>query len=481
MRIAVCLLFFFYSFQVMAQSKQFVEFIGWSDKKIELQTISNRTKQSSCTFVMSSDSIRAFVFTGQQLRLMKQFGLPRKAHERLLGGFMRDSSVYMFTEQAERGVMHCTAFNVVTEQKKETFIRLDLARGRMVTFISAGSHFIYVTANYRTKELSFFNFTNEQPGNGLRYQFSDAFWRELLSGFGGRGNIQLDVLDQEGDPDLEVLARSNKLYITNDTLLLVMNNHIDSTYITCIDLKQFKAESWLVEHTPGRQAGKGGAYSDNSFLFRNKLYYARATNDSLLVQVADPYTGEIHKTFFTERRDDITYKNTPFREERTVDEKRKDPRDVNKTSSFLRRMVDGNAVIMARPFGNDQIEVMVGSYEKTTTASSVGGYPGFNNMPYGGYGYSPMMMRSPYYNNSYNPGRYIRSTWTNSTNFKMLLNSANFEHVEGEPGSSVNERIDRYTSKMKIDPESESLFVTYGQHYYAYYDKGGYKLVVLKF
>ena len=104
MRIAVCLLFFFYSFQVMAQSKQFVEFIGWSDKKIELQTISNRTRQSSCTFVMSSDSIRAFVFTGQQLQLMRQFGLPRKAHERLLGGFMRDSSVYIFTEQAERGV-----------------------------------------------------------------------------------------------------------------------------------------------------------------------------------------------------------------------------------------------------------------------------------------------------------------------------------------------------------------------------------------
>ncbi|MCS3797100.1 hypothetical protein [Niastella sp. OAS944] len=469
------------SIQLMAQSKQFVEFIGWTEKKIELQTISNRTKQSSCTFVVSSDSIRAFVFTGQQLRLMKQFGLARKGREKLLGGFMRDSSVYMFTEQVEKGVMHCIAFNVVTEEKKETFIRLDLARERLVNYISAGNHFIYVTANYRTKELSFYNFTNEKPGAGLRYQFSDSFWRELLSGFGGRGKIQLDVLDQEGDVDLEALARSNKLYITNDTLLLVMNNHIDSTYITCIDLQQFKAESWLIEHKPGRQPANRSAYSDNSFLFRNKLYYVCATNDSLLVQVADVYTGEILKTFSTERRDDITYKNTPFMEERTVDERRKDPKDLSKTSSFLRRMVDGNAMIMAKPFGNDQIEVMVGSYEKTIANTSVGGYPGFNSMPYGGYGYGPTMMRSPYYNNSYNPGRYIRSTWTNSTHFKMLLNGANFAHVPGEPGSSVNERIDRYTSKMKIDPDSESLFVTYGQHYYAYYDKGAYKLVVLKF
>ena len=67
MRIAIFTLFFFFTIQVMAQSRHFVETIGWTDKRIELQTISNRTRQSSCTFVAGRDSIRAFVFTGQQL------------------------------------------------------------------------------------------------------------------------------------------------------------------------------------------------------------------------------------------------------------------------------------------------------------------------------------------------------------------------------------------------------------------------------
>src|SRR5688572_9566158 len=115
MRIAVFLLFFCYSLQVMAQSKQCVEVVGWTEKKIELQTIANRTRQSNCTFVVSSDSIKAFVFIGQQLTLMRQFSLPRKRAEKLLGGFMRDSSVYMFTEHTDKGVLHCTALNVVTE------------------------------------------------------------------------------------------------------------------------------------------------------------------------------------------------------------------------------------------------------------------------------------------------------------------------------------------------------------------------------
>jgi hypothetical protein len=478
MRPLILFLFFCFTLQVKAQSKQFVETIGWTEKKIELTTITNRTKQSSCTFVVSSDSIRAFVFTGQQLKLMKQFSLLRKGHERVLGGFMRDSSVYMYTEYAQ-GILHCVVMNVVTDEKKETYSKFD-GRERRIACISAGNHFVYVTANYRTKELSMFNFTNEQPATGMRYQFSDLFWRDLRAG-AWAGSIQLAVMDREGEPDLDALVKNNKLYVKNDTMLLVMNNHIDSTFIISFDLKQLNAETWLIEHNPGKRAPKNVDYSDNSFLYLNKLYYVRATTDSLLVQVADVFTGEINKTFTTERRDDITWKNTPFMEERVIDNKRKGPRDLSKTSSLLRRMVEGNAVIMARPFGNDHVEVEVGSYEKTITATSVGGYSGFNSTPYGPYGayggYPSTVVRSPYYN----PGRYIRSTWTNSVHFTMLLNGAGFSHMEGVPGGSVNERIDRFTAKMKIDPESESLFTTYGQSYYAWYDKAGYKLVVLKF
>jgi hypothetical protein len=476
MRPLILFLFLGYSLQVKAQSKQFVETIGWTEKKIELNTITNRTKQSSCTFVVGADSIRAFVFTGQQLKLMKQFSLPRSANERVLGGFMRDSSVYMFTEFAGRGVLHCTAMNVVTDSIKVSFIRLDMSRERAVSYISAGNHFVYITANARTRELSLYNFTNDQPG-GIRFQFPDGLWRDLRSGFWARA-FQLEPVNQEGNIELDELVKNNKLYISNDTVLLVMNNHIDSTHVISFDLKQIQVENWLIEHNPGNRLLKPVPYSDNSFLFRNKLYYVRATGDSLLVQVADLFSGRIIKTFSTERRDEIAWKNTPFMEERIVDNKRKEPKDLSKTSSLLRRMVEGSAVIMARPFGNDQVEVVVGSYEKTTTTTNVGGYPAINNMPYGGYGgYGTPMMRTPYYN----PGRYIRSTWTNTVYFKTLLNASNFSHVEGEPGSTANERIDRYTAKMKIDPESESLFTTYGQSYYAYYDKAGYKLVVLKF
>ncbi|HEX6428996.1 MAG TPA: hypothetical protein VF008_14970, partial [Niastella sp.] len=61
MRVIIFFLFSFLSIQVVAQNKQFAEDIGWYGKKLELHTILNRTRQSSCIFLLSSEHIRAFV------------------------------------------------------------------------------------------------------------------------------------------------------------------------------------------------------------------------------------------------------------------------------------------------------------------------------------------------------------------------------------------------------------------------------------
>ena len=469
MRVVIFLLFSFWCIQVVAQNKQFVEFLGWSGKRIELHTISNRTRQSSCTFVVSSDSVRAFVFTGP-LKLMRQFSLPLTSDEKLLGGFMRDSSVYMFTQQAGKDELHCSALNVVTEKVKENVIPFDPGKEKKVTYISAGNHFLYVTANYKANELILYNFSSEQRGTALRYSFSEALWIDLTAAGLFNRTVKLEKIDQEGDIDLEALIKNNKLYVNNESVLLVMNNHIDSTHVISFDLKQQKVSSWVIDHNPGKPASKHVSYSDNSFLFRNKLFYVRATNDSLLIQIVDPYNGAIERSFSTESDQEISYKNTPILQEGGADGIN-DLRDLGKTRQLLRKMISGNAVITAQPYGNNQVEVVVGTYRKTTvtmpTTNTV-----TTGQPYpGSYGTT---MRNQ-------PGGFTRHTLTKSVHFKMLLYAGDFSHMAGEPGTSINERIERYTANLNVPPESENIFVTNGQYYYAYYDQEERKLVVLKF
>ena len=471
-----------WSMQLMAQNKQFVENIGWYGKKLELHTILNRTKQSSCTFLLSSDSIRALVFTGP-LKLMREFSVPRKPDTKLLGGFMRDSSVYMFTEETGKDELQCTALNVITQKVSETVIPFDPENEKTITHISAGNHFLYVTASNKKNELIVYDFSREQAGKPLRYQFSDEQWKELTTpGFLTR-KVKITKIEQDGDLNLDNLAKKNKLYLSNETVLLVMNNHIDSTRIISFDLKQQKVSSWVIDHNPGKPALKNVSYSDNSFLYRNKLYYVRATNDSLLVQIADPYSGAINKSFSTANDQEIAWKNTPILEEGSTASQRGNNEEQNKqllrnrekTQQLLRKMIRDTAVIMAKAYGNDQIEVVVGSYARK---SMILRSPGYNNNGFTGRPASPgtSYLGPPSYTN----GGFDRETWTRSTHFKMLLNT-DYSQIPGEPASSVYEKIERYTASLHVPSDLENIFVINELYYYAYYDKEERRLVVIKF
>ena len=78
-------------------------------------------------------------------------------------------------------------------------------------------------------------------------------------------------------------------------------------------------------------------------------------------------------------------------------------------------------------------------------------------------------------------GGFYRNNWVKSARFKTLLNASTFEHIDGTPGNSINEKIEYYTGGIKIPPEAENLFMTNSRYYHAYYDKTLRKLVILKF
>ncbi|OQP60669.1 hypothetical protein A3860_32220 [Niastella vici] len=466
MRVMIFILLSFLSLQVLAQHKQFELPVGWQGNRIELQTISDKNKQHSCLLIVNSDSLRGFL-CNNQLRIVREFSLPVKPGEKLLGGMLRDSSVYVFLQQKDKDELHSWAFNVMTKRITERVFPFDIKKEKAVTYISGGNHFLYITADNRTTELTVYDFTSERDFTSVRHNFSEKQWNDLITGGIFNHTVKLEKIDQEGDCDLDAVVKPNKIYIRNDTLLLLMNNHIDSTHVCCFDLKQHVVSSWVIDHNPGQPSAKKVSYSDNSFLFRNKLYYVRATTDSLLIQVVDLYTRAIDKSFSTGGDEPIPFKNTPIFQEGSRSSK-SELRDVGKRQ-LLRKMVNGAAVITAKPYDNNQIEVVVGSYAKV----------------YGGNkDNNPAYMASPNYVGGpmLFPVRNVsRESWSKSVHFKMLLNAGNYSHMEGDIGSSINERIERYTGNLKIPAESESLFMNNGTYYYAYYDLEVRKLVVIKF
>ncbi|WP_133054608.1 hypothetical protein [Niastella populi] len=462
MRFLIFALFFHCSIMVPAQQRHFEVPMGWRGKKMELHTISNKNKTQSCTFAVNSDSIRAFVFN-RRVRLIRQFGLVRNSSEKILGGFIKDSMVYLFTKPA-KDELHSYVLEIATGKIRDHYIAFDLKKEKAVENISAGDRFLYFTSNKNTSEFSIYNFTGEQQWDTLRYTFPPDRWEDLVTYQGFSPVASVKKVDLEGEASINTAVKGNKLYPRNDTLFLVMNNHRDSTHVYSFDLENKKVNTWLIKHHE-HVVPPTIAYSDNSFLLRNKLFYVIVTPDSLCIQVVDLYTGAINRSFVANREDEISFKNTPIMQEggQYVSGTK---RELGKTKQLLRKMVNADAVITATMNNSGQVELIVGSYAKL---SAGGGDMVFAS----GSAMTPMVVVPT--------GGVTRSTWLKSARFKTLLNASTFEHIEGEMNNSINEKIEYWTADIKIPAEAENLFMTNGNYYYAYYSKGERKLIILKF
>jgi hypothetical protein len=436
--------------------------IGWRGS-IELHTICDKSKESSCTFVVRNDSIRAIVLNNQA-EVVQQFGLPHFPDETVLGGFIRNDSVFLFIENANEE-LHNWVLDIASGKATENILAFGSGKGKVLDRISCGDRFLYFMVDKKSSQFIIYNFTAQDDYSKLQYTFGEGVWKDLTSGLFNR-SINVEKIDLEGECSLDAAIQPNKLYVNRDTLFLVINKHKDSTNIFTFDLANKKVDSRLIIHRTPLFGELPVPSSENSFLLQNKLYYVRATFDSLNIQIVDIYTGNIIKSFSAGKDDDIAFKNTPI----TQDGSQMyalETRELEKTKQLLRKMVNGDAVIIATPNSKKQVEIAVASYTKISGGGGGGGMfiPGAGGgsvfIPTGGFSRS--------------------SSWVKSAHFKMLVNAGSCEHIEGQTGRSINEQIEYYSKELKIPPQAENLFQLNGHYYYAYYDKKERRVVMLGF
>jgi hypothetical protein len=477
--IGLFLLLILFADPLRAQDNYLEQKIGWRGNGIELHSITDKAKQRSCTFVVGSDSIRALI-ADNQLLVVQQFSIPRLPNEQVLGGFFKEDRIYLFTEGGGMGDnMHRWEMNIATGQAMEIFIPLDLKKERVVDRISGGDHFLYFTVDKQTAEFIIYDFNQSPDYSTLRYKFGEGIWKDLTNiGFFKR-SIDVEKVDVEEVCALDVAVNKNKLYLHNDTLLLIMNNHLDSTQVFSFDLQHKKVNDWLIKHGSGSTLAETNSVAHNSFLLGDNLYYVRATYDNLLLEVVNLHGGAALKTFFAGKEEPISFKNTSIIQEGTASSATAF-RELENTGQLLRKMVNGEAVINAAPIENGQIRLTVGSFAKVKGSSGKtgimpGAAPGAPDRTTNLDG-----MWTPFGNWTL-VGGFRRNTWTKSARFITLLNGNTFEHVDGEAGWSISERIEKYAEEIKIPPRAESLFKMNGHCYYAFYDKRDYRLVILEF
>lgn len=442
---------------LQAQHKQMEQYIGWFGSQIELHTISDKAKQQSCSFIVNKDSIRAMVFNNQ-VQIIQQFSLPLQSDEKVLGGFFRNGQVYLFTEKKVIDELHIWVLDIATGKTTEKRQVFDLKNEETIDHISCGDRFLYFTVNKKS-EFIIHNFSGDVNYTTLRYNFGESVWKDITHSHLISHNIKVEKVDLEGTCSMDVARSPNKLYVQNDTLFLVMNNHKDSTSVFGFDLFNNKVATRTIVHRTGRS--RSDASSENSFLLHNKLYYVQATLDSLHLQVLNFSTGQVIKSYSAGNEEEITFKNTPIIKDGATSAK-----ELN-TKQFLRRLAVGHVIITATQTGNNRVEVVVAMYRKTTRSSSGGRWSA------GGGPGAPM---------TYIPSNnFSRNYWVKSTRFKTWLQADTFEFIDGHASRSTYDRIETFADNKRNPPDAENLFMTNGQYNYIYYDNAARKIVLIKF
>ncbi|HVS97945.1 MAG TPA: hypothetical protein VHE54_15730 [Puia sp.] len=448
-----------------AQNKFFEEPIGWRGKSIELHTVSDRDKQQTCLFLCNGDSIRVFLLDAKD-SVVQHWYINRLKEEEFLGGFIKGGKAYAFL-QPSAGIsdLHVWMLDIAEGIGDDYTVPFAMRHERAVEEISAGDHFLFMTANKKASQFAIYDFGENKTCDTLHYQFENGIWKALTTYDGGFGRdmavLKVDP-DEKMSPDMAQVP--NKLYWMRDTLFLLMNKYQRGvTAIFSFDMRGKKVDFRKITHNNAQTFDAvEHAYVDNSMLLGDKLYFVSAEDNKLDVQVRDFYHGNLLKEYTAGRDDEINFKNTPIIQEGSF--YHPGARELAKTRQLLRKMLSGNAVLLATPEDSGRVCLTIGAWQQMQRS--------------GGFGMGPMMPGAPMFTS---PGIFFRSTTVRSSRFKMLMDSASLQHIAGDMPADIGDRIEEYTTGVSIPPQGETLFRNAGNYIYAYYNRDEHKIMLTRF
>jgi hypothetical protein len=452
MRLYLLTAAFFIFVQVAGQEVKFESTMGWRGGGVELYSIVDKQKQQNCLLVEGSDSIRAFLFNNKA-ELIKQFAFDRSMYEEIRGGFINDGKIYVFINNTQFDRLQNRVVNISTGEVTKHKVDFDLKKDRLLTRISRGDHFLYVTVNNRNSELVLYDFSNESTYKTFRHKFSDNDWKILNK---ARGGLSLEYVNDQVQYDAFAAGVNGKAFIVKDTLYLLLNYERNTTDIFSFDLVNDKMQYRSIKHEGLENVTSPQYFAETSYLLDDRLYYVHATGATMNLQIFDFYTGKAVKEYSVKKDEDISFKNTPIvRNYQASPYQREREKDFEKPVQLFRKMLSGLPVVL--PFRREDglVELAVGAYEvqiKSGAQSDGGGRPVRKQDLYGLF-----------------------------SSFRMLTNPVTGENIPGDLKKTISEKIENYTNDARFSAEAYTFFMLDNQYYHAYYDRKERKLVVVKY
>lgn len=169
--------------------------------------------------------------------------------------------------------------------------------------------FYILTATATKSELQLYIFQNNKLETKT-LDFSGFEWRynnkkTTLSDLVTENPVA--ITDKDMPNTIHTVAAKNKLYITNNKIIITFDHNVNQTQAYSINLNTFEITENIIPQPNLQKAGVS-----NSFYADKKLIQLKLNQQQMVFTVKDFTSGTLIKTFTASEKDTVAFRNSPF-------------------------------------------------------------------------------------------------------------------------------------------------------------------------
>jgi hypothetical protein len=407
-----------------------------------------------------------------------------------IGYSIQGDTYYIFFKNNTDKKFGYIEFNFKSNTVAQFPLDFKLEGEKYVEAITHNNVFYLMTSEKKTDYVNFYEFTQQKQllkhavdFNSVSYKSSSSdgvisytpYKLLTSSAFGNNGS--LTKIDFNTPSAIESTSEKVKLYQIGNELIFTFDGQYDKTSIVSINATDFSKKDIVFEKP---KLDFSDAVASHNSLYNNGILYQAACSTKELKFTAKNFNDNklLKELYISDKNDSISFKNGPIIQENSSmwfkDNKR--VRELEKSSKFLRKVSNGKLGVVAFVNNNNTKQITIGGYIERS-----GG--GFGMMPMGGFGMAGMAIGGGmFFAPTFNPfmGAYNSYSLTKSTRIDCLFDE-NFNHLEGEVGKNIFDKIHDEEKNIKSALNLKNVFRYNDKFYLSYLNKLDKKYNIVEF
>ncbi|SHJ49988.1 hypothetical protein [Aquimarina spongiae] len=446
---------------------------GLSDRRESIPVINDKTDELSLFIVDRKKFYLNKYNTAFELVDQKQFDRPKKSAKNIIKAIVTDYQYVFLLANDKKTRFELLKFDA---EHSTTIVNKDPLFSDDESYVEAFTYrnqICVMTLQKKTSKLNIYKIDVTGAKKTMHYDFGDVvfldklgkeipLYKSLQKSTTGlmKSSFDLGMIETDIPNALEIAAKSKKIYIEEDSIIISIDNDHKTTQLLTLNLEDntYDARSFKKPDLLYVKNNENIFIKSNSFLANNRLYQIVGKKGQMRLFVTDIHSKELVKQLALQKEDSITFKNSPIIQEGGY---YSNYREMEKTQKFLRKIASGDIAVAVQQLG-DTTKVTLGGVKEINTG---GGY-GMPMMGFGAIGGAMTGLANAFMTPTFYA--YSSYTTTKSTRIHCLFNEQ-LDHLSGEVSKNAFDKIKEF-SKELLNEKAETIFKYNGYYVYGYYE-----------